>query len=147
MGAIALRLEHSVKADVTQEFAWKYRTNVETWNDPPARFALDGPFVADARGTTLLPGQPSLHWSIRDVQAPNVFILEMPLDGAVLSFEWRFEALSERRTKVTQTIVLSGDHAQTHVGQVDAAFRPGLADGMERIAAEMSAAAGRSTCR
>ena len=32
---IALRLEYSVEAGVAPAFAWQYRTDVSTWNDPP----------------------------------------------------------------------------------------------------------------
>jgi len=51
-----MQLEYSVEADVSPEFAWKFRTDVATWNDPPATFALEGPFETGARGTTILPG-------------------------------------------------------------------------------------------
>jgi hypothetical protein len=69
-----------------------------------------------------------------------MFVIEMQLDRAFLTFEWRFDALSERRTKMTQKIVLSGDNAVTFVEQVREGFGPGLADGMKRIATEMIAA-------
>jgi hypothetical protein len=52
MNGIALQLEHSIAAEVSPEFAWKYGTDIATWNDPPARFELDGPFIAGSRGTT-----------------------------------------------------------------------------------------------
>src|SRR5262245_548497 len=144
MSGIALQLEHSIEAEVSPEFAWKYRTDVANWNDPPARFVLDGPFLAGSQGSTLLPGQQPLHWRIREVRPPKAFVLEMQLDKALLTFEWRFEALSERTTRMTQTIVLSGDNAAAYAEQVEAGFSPGLADGMRRIATEMAAAERRS---
>jgi hypothetical protein len=144
MKGSALRLEHSIDAEVTQEFAWKYRTDIATWNDPPARFVLDGPFIAGTRGTTLMPGEQPLYWSIQGIRPPKAFVLEMQLDQAVLTFEWRFEALSERTTRMTQTIVLSGENAPSYAEQVEAGFGPGLADGMRRIATEMAAAERRS---
>src|SRR5262245_10297103 len=140
MDRVALRLEHSVEVDVSPDFAWRYRTDVATWSDPPAKFALDGPFERDSRGTTLLPGQEPLHWCIRDVRPRDSFVLEMQLDGAVLTFEWRFEGLPGNRTKLTQQIALSGDNAETYAGQVQAGFGPTLAEGMERIATQMEAA-------
>jgi hypothetical protein len=140
MRSIFMQLEHSVEAEVSPEFAWKYRTDIANWNDPPARFELDGPFIAGSRGTTLLPGQQPLQWSIREARPRRFFVLEMQLDGAVLTFEWRFDALSEHRTKMTQRIVLAGENAQTYAKQVEAGFGPSLADGMKRIASEMSAA-------
>jgi len=141
MSGVTLQLEYSIDADVSLEFAWKYRTDIATWNDPPARFILDEPFITGAQGTTLLPEQPALHWSIREVRPLEMFVIKMPLERALLSFEWRFDALSDRRTKMTQKIVLSGDNAAAFAGQVREGFGPGLADGMKRIATEMQAAA------
>lgn len=140
MNRIALHLEHSVESEVSLEFAWNFRTDIANWNDPPADFALEGPFVAGSRGTTLLPGQEPLHWTIREVRPGESFTLELPLDKATLTFEWLFDALSEQRTRVTQKIVLSGDNAAAYAEQVEAGFSPTLAEGMKRIAAEMAAA-------
>jgi hypothetical protein len=140
MSGISMQLEYSVEAEVSPAFAWEYRTDISTWNDPPAQFSLDGPFIAGARGTTLVPGQEPVRWSIREVRPPDLFVIEMELDGAILTFEWRFEALSERRTKMTQKIVLSGENASRYAGQVEAGFSQTLAGGMRRIATEMAAA-------
>jgi hypothetical protein len=46
---------------------------------------------------------------------------------------------------MTQRIELSGDSEAAYVEQVESGFRPGLADGMSRIATEMAAAETRST--
>jgi len=62
-----------------------------------------------------------------------LFIIEMPLDRATLSFEWRFDAVSNRRTRLTQHILLSGSNATAYAEQVRAGAT--LRDGMERIAA------------
>src|SRR5580765_997470 len=105
---VALKLEHSVEAQVSLEFAWKYRTDIANWNDPPAEFVLDGPFIAGSHGTTVLPRQEPLHWTIREVWPFTRFVIEMQLDRALLTFEWRFDALSRQRTKMTQKIILSG---------------------------------------
>jgi len=147
MSEIALQLEYSVEADVSPAFAWQFRTDVATWNDPPAEFALHGPFEEGSRGTTLFPGQEPLHWRIARVQSGESFVLEMPLDRATLTFEWRFAALSEGRTKLTQHIILSGDNAQAFAAQVEAGFGPTLADGMKKIAADMTAAARNGPAR
>ena len=135
-----LRLEHSAEVDVSAEFAWQYRTDVGTWNDPPATFSIHGPFEAGARGTTLLPGQEPIHWHIREIQPGKSFVLEMPLDRAALSFEWCVDQLSAHRTKLTQIITLSGENAEAYAAQVEAGFKPTLADGMRRVASEMAAA-------
>ncbi len=61
--------------------------NVANWDDPPAKFELDGPFASGSRGTTRLPGQEPLHWFVREVNAPHAATMEMQLEGATLSFE------------------------------------------------------------
>ena len=86
----------SVEADVTPAFAWQFRTDVSTWDDPPAVFALEGAFETGSRGTTSLPGQEPLHWSLGEVNPGESFTIEMPLDRALLCFEWRFEELPGR---------------------------------------------------
>ncbi len=140
MNKIALHLSHSIETDVSPAFAWQFRTDVANWNDPPARFALDGPFEVGARGTTLIPGQEPLHWRISEVRPGESFVIETQLDRATLAFQWCFDSLSEHRMKLTQHILLSGDNAGAYAGQVEAGFGPNLADGMKRLAGEMVAA-------
>ena len=140
MNDIACQLEHSVEADVSPEFAWQWRTDVKNWDDPPAHFQLDGPFASGSWGTTVLPGQEPWRWQIREVRPGRSFIIEMLLEGAVLSFEWRFDAVSDRRTRITQRIVLTGDHATAYATQVSTLFGLTLADGMRRIADAMASA-------
>jgi hypothetical protein len=133
MTEIAVQLELSVEADASPAFAWNWRTDIKNWDDPPAQFELDGPFAEGARGTTRLPGQEPIHWHIRDVRPGASFIIVMPLDRAILSFEWLFDAMSDRRTRITQRIVLSGDNAAAYADQVRASFSSTLADGMKRL--------------
>ena len=64
-------------------------------------------------------------------------LLTCSLDQAVLSFQWRFDAVSERRTRITQRILLSGDNAATYSDQVHANFGVMLGDGMKRISDAM----------
>lgn len=140
MSEIALHLKCSVKAEVRRDFAFRYRTDVAMWDDPPARFVLNEPFETGAWGATLLPGQEPLRWSVASVTPGEAFVIEMPLDRALLTFEWRFEEVAERLTRMTQEIVLSGENAPAYAAQVAAAFGPNLEEGMRRIAAAMSAA-------
>ena len=143
MSEINLLLEHSVEVNVSPAFAWQFRTDISNWNDPPARFALEGPFHAGSRGTTQLPGQDIWHWRICDVRQSKSLVTEMQLDRATLTFEGYFDSISENRTKMTQRIVLSGDNAGAYMEQVKAGFGPNLPSGMERIAAEMVTAQNR----
>jgi hypothetical protein len=140
MKNIACQLEHSVEAEVSPWFAWNWRTDIRNWDDPPAQFQLDGPFASGSWGTTLLPGQEPLRWQIRDVRPGAAFIMEVSLDGAVIAFEWLFDAVSNHRTRITQRIVLSGDNAGAYVNQVQAGFGSNLSDGMKRIADTMARA-------
>jgi Polyketide cyclase / dehydrase and lipid transport len=144
MSEIALQLESSVEVNVSPAFAWQFRTDVSNWNDPPAQFALNGPFEVGSRGTTLMSGGETLHWRIREVRHGELFVIEMQLDSAVLTFEWHFDPVSDDRTKLTRRIVLSGENAGAFAGQVEAGFGPNLPDGMRRITAEMGAAERRS---
>jgi len=141
MDNIACELEHSVDADVSPSFAWNWRTDVRNWDDPPAQFQLEGPFDTGSRGTTLFPGQEPVHWRIGAVRPETSFTIEIPLDRAVLSFEWRFDALPDCRTRITQRIVLSGDNAAAYAARIRAGFGSTLADGMKRIADAMASAA------
>jgi hypothetical protein len=141
MNDVVYQVEHSVEAPVSPAFAWDWRTDVKNWDDPPAQFQLDGPFATGSWGTTRLPGQEPLRWQIRDVQPGRSFTIEMPLDRATLSFEWRFDAVSDRRTRLWQRIVLVGDNGAAYAAQVRAAFGSNLPDGMNRIAAALAAAA------
>jgi hypothetical protein len=139
-------LEQSIEADVPLAFAWRFRTDIKTWNDPPPTFELDGPFVEGTSGKTLMPGQEPIVWWIRDVQSGRSFTIEMPLKGATLRFEWHFSAVSERRTTLTQRIILSRGAADVYREQVQTGFAANLATGMAKLAASMetSERAGRT---
>ena len=140
MNSIAYELEYSVEAEVSLSFAWNWRTDIQNWDDPPAQFRLDGPFASGSWGTTLVPRQEPLRWQIRDVQPRVSFNIEMPLDGAMMTFQWLFDAVSNHRTRITQRIVLSGDNAMAYVKQVQAGFESNLSNGMKRIADAMATA-------
>jgi hypothetical protein len=140
MNHSACQLEHSVEAEVSPSFAWNWRTDIKNWDDPPAQFHLDGPFASGSSGTTVLPGQEPVRWQIRDVRIGVGFIIDVSLDGAVVSFEWLFDAVSAHRTRITQRIVLSGDNATAYVEQIQAGFGSNLQGGMKRIAAAMTKA-------
>jgi hypothetical protein len=133
-------LEHTIEVDVRPSFAWKYRTNIETWNDPPATFVLDGAFVEGARGTTVTPDQEPLHWWIRTVDPQRLFVIEVPLEGASLWFEWHFFVVTEHRTRLIQRIRLDGPESAAYTKEVTEGFGPTLAEGMNRLANDMSGA-------
>jgi Polyketide cyclase / dehydrase and lipid transport len=137
MTTVPWEITHSVETDASPAFAWNFWTDVTNWDDPPAEFALDGPFAAGSHGITRMPGQ-ELHWFIREVTPPNAATIEMRLDGATLSFEWRLEGLTGGKTRLTQRIVLRGEKADMYLTEVKTAFTANLADGMNKLATAMA---------
>jgi hypothetical protein len=136
----ALVLEQSIAVDVSPEFAWSFRTDIANWIEPPATFHLDGPLADGAQGRTMMPGQPPLVWSVRDVRPGRSFAIEMALDRATIRFEWLFDAAPDGTTQMTQRIILSGTNAPAYKEQVETGFASTLSDGMKRIAEQMVAA-------
>jgi hypothetical protein len=110
MNEPAWTFEHSVQCHASRDFAWTYWTNIANWNDPPAKFELDGPFAVGSRLTTTLPDQ-TLHSVIRYVEPGSAATIEMELPDGVLSFHWTFEDLSETRSRITQRLLLSTESA------------------------------------
>ena len=106
----------------------------------PAEFKLAGPFATGSRGTTLVPGQEPRHWKIREVRAGESYTVEFPLDGATMSFEWKFEGVADGGTRLTQRVMLAGKNAAAYLEQVRPAFTASLAPGMEKIAAAIGRA-------
>ena len=138
---VAWETSHSVEAEAPVSFAWSYLTDVSNWDDPPATFQLNGPFEEGARGVTLVPGQEPRPWLISHVEPGESYVLEMDLEGAKLSFTWRFEGVSENTCRLTQTITLAGEAAANHASGIEQGFGPTLAPGMDRIAATVGRAA------
>jgi hypothetical protein len=137
---IAFQIEHAIDVEVSLSFAWAWRTDITTWHDPPARFSLEGPFAEGVWGTTEMPGQLPMRWRVRDVRPERSYVIEMALDRATLSFEWRFDRLADERSRITQRIVLRGENAAAYEPQVRGGFAPTISDGMRRLAAAMAAA-------
>ena len=131
--------QRSVDVGVPASFAWAYMTDIRNWNDPPAEFALEGPFVDGTRGTTQMPGQPLASWTIRDVEPGRAYTIEGGsfLERAVLLVHWQFDPLSERAARLTQRMELLGENAAAYVDAIKAAFEPNLEPGMRRIAQMM----------
>src|SRR5262245_20984314 len=113
------QFQHSVECNAPRHFAWSYWTDIANWNDPPASFHLDGPFDVGSRLTTNLPAQ-TLHSLIREVvngSRTDEATIDMQLAGAILSFQWKCESVSEARTQITQRLTLTGANAETFVAQ------------------------------
>ena len=136
--------QQSVDVDVPVTLAWEFMTDIRNWSDPPAEFALEGPFAPGTRGTTTMPGQPANSWMIRDVDPGRGYTIVGALDdNASLIVHWQFDAISEGRTRLTQRLDLSGENAPQYVDGVRAAFEPNLEPGMERIGRMMIERAAR----
>jgi len=132
--------QHSVECDATRQHAWKYWADIANWDDPPARFHLDGPFAAGSRLTTVLPGQ-TLNSLIRDLKPEREATIEMQLHQATLSFHWKFEELSKERARITQRLTLDGPNAQSFVAQASV-LEETVPDGMKKLAEAIQ----RSSC-
>jgi hypothetical protein len=131
--------QYSIDVDVPVSFAWTYMTDIRNWNDPPAEFTLEGPFIEGTRGITRMPGRPPALWTIRDVEPGRAYTIEGGsfLERAVLLVRWRFDALSERTARLTQRMELVGENAAAYVDDIKSAFEPNLEPGMRRIAQSM----------
>lgn len=138
---VAWESAHSVEAQASASFSWRFLTDVSNWSDPPATFEMDGPFREGAMGRTLMPDTEPREWRIERVTPGESYVLEMALEGATLSFTWRCEPVSERSSRLTQTVTLSGEAAASYAKEVEEGFGPNLAPGMERIAAAIGRAA------
>jgi hypothetical protein len=128
--------QHSIACKAPRQFAWSHWTNIANWNDPPASFHLDGPFVIGAQLTTSLPDQ-TMHSVIREIvngSQSDEAIIDMQLTGAVLSFQWTFESLSEDRTRITQRLTLSGANAEAFVAQASM-LEKSTTEGMGKLVA------------
>lgn len=143
MTTSAWEFQRSVDANVPIGFAWQYMADVRNWSDPPAEFALDGPFASGSPGTTRMPGLPPNTWTLRDVEPGRGYTIEGGsfFDRALLLVHWRFDALSERSTRLTQRLELCGENAAAYIDGVRAGFEPNLEPGLRRIAALMEQAA------
>jgi hypothetical protein len=126
--------QHSVETVANVTFAWTFMSDVTNWDDPPAQFKLEGPFVTGGNGTTQMPGQATQHWQLRDVMPMESYTVEFQLDRATLSFEWIFNARPDGRARLTQHIALKGENASEYLTHVQEAFTAGLGPGMSRIA-------------
>jgi hypothetical protein len=136
--------ERSVDVDVSLRFAWHYMTDIGNWSDPPAEFALAGPFVPGTQGTTRMPDQPDRDWTIQDVTPGHGFTVHAWLAERVfILFHWLFDPLSEERTRLTQRMELCGENAAAYIDEIQSAFEPHLEEGMQRIAALMMSRATR----
>lgn len=138
MSEPAWEFQYSIECNATRQFAWRFWTDIANWNDPPAKFDLDGPFQTGARLTTTLPGE-TLYSIIRDLQPEREATIEMQLADAILSFHWKFEKLTEDRTQITQRLVLSGANAKSFVAQATA-MEASVPDGMKKVAAAIERA-------
>jgi len=138
MSEPAWEFQYSIECNATRQFAWRFWTDIANWNDPPAKFDLDGPFQTGARLTTTLPGE-TLYSVIRDLQPEREATIEIQLADAILSFHWKFEKLTEDRTRITQRLVLSGANAKSFVAQATA-MEASVPDGMKKVAAAIERA-------
>jgi hypothetical protein len=84
---------------------------------------------------TILPRQ-ELESVIRQVVEGHSARIEMDVMPAVVAFDWGFEELDGRRTKITQRIRLSGHGAEAMVEQAKM-LEQSVPQGMQKLAGNM----------
>jgi Polyketide cyclase / dehydrase and lipid transport len=136
---MSYEFKHSIEVNINKESAWNFWTEVENWKLDPIIEAvnLDGSFEAGKRGTTKMRGADIIQWQIAQVTERESATIEIPTPGMAARFHWRFEELSDARTKLTQQITLKGEHAQNYAAEMGAGFEQGVRDGMEKLCAAM----------
>jgi hypothetical protein len=129
----------SVDANVPVEVAWQFMSDVRNWSDPPAEFSLDGPFATGTRGATRMPGGQVNPWTLRDVDPGKAYTIEGGgfLERAFMLCHWRFDAVTEHQSRLTQRIELWGENAAAYVESIRSGFEPNLEPGMRRLAGLM----------
>ena len=138
MNDVEWLLEHAEVTGASPAFVWTYWTDVAHWDDPPASFALEGPFQSGSRGTTSLPGREPLQWILRDVREGESYRIVSELEEAHLVCEWSFESLPEGGTRLRQRVGVAGPGAARQAEAVRQGLGPTLAKGMQRIARSLA---------
>ena len=141
--------KHSVIADVDRTTVWAWHSNVDNWvrleGNAVESITVDGPFQAGTHITTKMPGREPYSSTLIVVEPPRHTVIEMKLSEAVLRFEWTFEELAEKQTRLTQHVMLEGPNAEAYVPLMEQHIAPNMGKGMERIAGEMVKLASRDT--
>lgn len=127
--------EHFAECNAPRDFCWRYWTDVANWDDPPARFSLEGPFADGSRITTELPGQ-TLVSLIRDVREGRAATIEIALPNALFSFHWSFDDLEWKRTRIGQRLVLSGEGGAIFLDQAKV-MEKNAPEGLKKLIAAM----------
>ena len=139
--------KHSVIADVDRTTVWAWHSNVDNWvrfeGNTVESITVDGPFQAGTHITTKIPGQEPYSSTFIVFEPPRHTVIEMKLSEAALRFEWTFEELAEKQTRLTQHVMLEGPNAEAYVPLMEQHIAPNMGKGMERIAAEMVKPASR----
>lgn len=133
-------LEHAEPTSADRAFVWRYLSDVGNWSDPPASFALHGPFESGTRGETHLPDREPVTWVLRAVRPGFGYTIESELEGVVLICEWSFSAETGGGTILRQRIGVDGPLADVQAAGIREAFGASLGDGMKRIAGILDSA-------
>ena len=135
-------LKHSVIANANRQTVWEFVSNIDNLarleGDAVESMTLDGPFQAGSKGTTKMRGQEPTHWRLVEVEPPGRSVTEVELTGAVVRFTWTYEELPDKRTRLSQHMVLEGPGAEAYVPVMEEHFAPNVSKGMEKLAGEIA---------
>src|SRR6266850_1670688 len=129
-------LKHSVITAANRQTVWAFYSNIDNWRrmeGDSTEFELDGPFQTGTRLTSRMGGQEPRHSTLVEVEPPARVVIQMDLNDAVLRFAWTFEELPDRRTRLTQHVVLDGPGAGAYEPIMEESFSANIEKGMERL--------------
>jgi len=117
---VVWELAHAVDVRASPAFAWNLYDERGKLDDPPATFQLDGSFRIGSSEPSGCQGK-SLCTGNTTSQSTRAYTLEMALDRAVWSFEWRSTG-SRRANSLTPAHCSQGENAAAYLAQVQPVF-------------------------
>lgn len=139
---MAWTFQYSVECQVSRECAWQFWSDVENWlfDVSVESVTLDGPFAGGTTGTTKPRGGNLIKWQLVEVEQSHHAVIEIDLPGAVVRFDWQFDALPNGATRITQQVMLAGERESDYRAGM-AELEQGIPKGMQKLSEEIAKAA------
>lgn len=129
---------HSIETSATPEVLWGIFCDVPTWSSWNAgieRIELEGPFAEGTWFTMQPPGQDSMRSQLLDVCENERFVDKTEVGDLVVTVDHRIERLAMGRTRVTYTVVATGQGA-SNIGPMVASDFPEVLASLAKTAEE-----------